>query len=125
MLFPNISEGEQVSISTKISVYPANEDKEEYTELCTIKLEAVEDVKVPAGTFSGCLKFSSVSDMTQENGSQYFKNDTVTWLAPGVGVVKELNISTEGNTEEGKELTNVFFSELVSAIVEGKRIGSQ
>ena len=123
LLYPDINEGEQKIILINITSFSSDGSKREYDEKATIKLETVEEVTVPAGIFSGCLKFSTISDLAQKNGNTYFNVDTVTWLAPGVGVVKEFSMVTETDAETKKERTYTTVSELVSAIIQGNSIG--
>lgn len=98
-------------------------DRENFKGTIQITFESIEDVSVPAGTFTGCLKFSSLCNL--EESTHYFKEKCISWLASGVGYVKEtcqVNEFAAADMGEGEEFTETF--ELLSASVDGKNIGS-
>jgi hypothetical protein len=66
-----------------------------------LMLDGIEDVKVLAGSFAQCLKFSA-KFIEKENESQ-----VTIWLAPGIGPVKSIFSDNEGN-------------ELISLTIQGK-----
>lgn len=120
---PNIEIGGSVSYSTHI-VSNALDNKKtgEFKENAQIKLVSVEDVVVPAGKFSGCLKFSFNAD--RENADSYSRENCIFWLARGVGKVKEVCIDTEGSKDKKLEI-DTEKSVLISAIIDGKKIGGR
>lgn len=126
IIFPNnmkIAETKKYSIdSVKYNLDGAKIG--ETKEIGKISLESIEDIDVPAGKFSNCLKFSIISE-EKKIASDYDKDDCSVWLAPGIGRVKEFRVKTEYNAETQKEDTSIEIMELVSALVDGKRIGRQ
>lgn len=58
-------------------------------------LETVEDVSVPAGNFSGCLKIQYTVKQYDGGIPGYTETDTTIWLAPDVGIVKRERTQTE------------------------------
>lgn len=125
MLFPNIEIGESREYSTLAINYGADGTKLGESRMSgKITLESVEDIEVPAGRFTGCLKFSSILEIREENGS-YKKEDSAIWLAPGLGRVKETCSVTEYEAGGGKENVSFQVFNLVSAVVDGKKIGGQ
>lgn len=124
-LFPNIDIGQVKEYSTSWIKYGMRgEKKEEGVETGQIKLESIENIEVPAGKFTGCLKFSLISNEKTSDGG-YESSDCTIWLAPAIGKVKEFCIDTEYDVEAQKEDTFIEIVELVSAVVDGKRIGRQ
>ena len=55
--------------------------------LVDFKLAAVEDVKVPAGTFKECLRFDYVAEEIS-NGLSCVISRCSDWYAPNVGKIK-------------------------------------
>lgn len=96
----------------------------ETKEIGQISLESIEDTDVPAGKFSNCLKFSIISEQKDADGNCYDKDDCTVWLAPGIGKVKKFCLDTDYD-REANESISVEMSELISAVVDGKRIGRQ
>jgi hypothetical protein len=123
LIYPNTEEGEVKNVSLKVKVFPDDEENKEYSCNLSVKLESIEDVEVPAGKFLGCLKFSSVVDFSNMDGSNYLKISTTSWLASAVGLVKEDSVRTSGNNSTGEETTESSQSELLSAVVDGYFIG--
>lgn len=118
LIFSNLGIGEEKEYSTTILGYGVNGEKEkEVIENGQIKLEAVEDVEVPAGKFTDCLKFS-LNYRDKEIVEKNEVNCTV-WFAPGVGKIKESCLQSK--TENGQ---NKISSELQlkSAIINGREI---
>ncbi len=66
-------------------------------------IEAIETVTVPAGRFTGCLKFREEQVRPQQ------KLYTRTWVKPGIGIVKAESYECPGCT-----LTNPQIAELTS-----------
>lgn len=126
LVFPNkIKVGETKEYATEGGYYRNNGEKKGNSgEKGQITLESIEDVTVPAGKFTGCLKFSLIKECV-ESGSRDSESDTI-WLAPGVGKIRELSIITEHDSSSGaKENPKTEMRELVSAVIDGKKIGSQ
>lgn len=126
MVFPNeikIGEAKEYPMS-KIGYSLAGEKIDEKKESIKISLESTGDIKVPAGKFINCLKFSIISEEKSAAGD-YNKDDCVVWLAQGVGEVKAFCIETQYNAETKKKDTFTEIRELVSAIINGKNIGNQ
>lgn len=123
LIFPSIIEiGEERNCSTTISGYGLSGEKtREYPVSRQIKLAAIEDVEVPAGKFTACLKFYSNYEYQTAAGKS--KVDCSIWLAPGVGKVKEFCSKFE--TEDGEKKLSNEFSQLKSAVIDGKEISGQ
>ncbi|MCL5102655.1 MAG: hypothetical protein M1133_00880 [Armatimonadetes bacterium] len=81
----------------------------EVTNLMTAKGVGRETVTVPAGTFKDCLKVIYISDdisgsmeiMGQKFTFTSGKSRGIYWIADGVGVVKELEVSTSTSQAPG------------------------
>lgn len=101
------------------------ESQDPRTGTMKVTLEAIEDVELPAGKFTDCLKFSSVMNWKGMGAGDYAEEKCTTWLAPGVGAIKEScdvrEYDTDSNAEE--KFTESF--ELVGATVDGKVVGNQ
>lgn len=75
---------------------------EDSKEPLSAKVIGRESVTVPAGTFKDCLKVIYITDTASGNINMMGQNFTVTggktrgvyWIADGIGVVKELEVST-------------------------------
>lgn len=125
LTFSNLEAGQTKEYSTAWSKYNlSGKKKEEGSEVGQIKLESVENIEVPAGKFTDCLKFSVIYNVKSFNGGSE-NHDCDVWLAPGVGRVKEFCIYTDRETEGGLEETSFKIYKLISAVINGKRIGSQ
>lgn len=74
------------------------------------RIEGIEDVTVPAGIFSNCLRIKGIMIV---NGSTE-TNEMTTWLAKGVGEVKSISISKQNGVT-----VNTWTDDLVSAVVGG------
>jgi hypothetical protein len=70
----------------------------------TVRLAAVEDVTVPAGTFAGCLRLETETARTRAGHEAQVARETV-WLAPGVGIVKRERTGGAGAKPTVLELT--------------------
>jgi len=71
-------------------------------------IEALEDVTVPAGTFTGCLKKSVL-----RNSSGFGANYTIEWRCPGVGEVRRIQVPTilsAGDTGRVWELQSITYA---------------
>lgn len=125
IIIPNIDNGQAKEYSTALIQYSSSgKKKEEGSESGRITLESVENVEVPAGKFSDCLKFSAINDKKKPSGS-YEKSDCDIWLAPGIGKVKEFCTFAEREAGSDAEETSFEIYKLLSAVINGKRIGSQ
>jgi hypothetical protein len=127
MLFPNLEPLEKKNFSVRADIYKSDGTK--YTTDITeqISLESsAEDILVPAGAFSSCLKFSVTTNYTALNGNSITKFCSI-WLAVDIGKVQEICFTVENNTEKGEKYmsTDSSDSELVSAFVNGKQIGNR
>jgi len=109
----------------KIVYNPTGEKIDEKKESRKISLESIEDVKVLAGEFKNCLKFSIISEGKDISGNYYNEDDCTVWLAQNVGEVKSFCIEKEYNPETRRKDTFIEVRELISAIINGKNIGSQ
>lgn len=121
-IFPNIEMGEARAYSVNFLIYNNKSieiDKGSDRGRCS--LQAVEDLDVPLGRFTACLRFLSTSDW-QPLDSLSVKSSCTFWLAPGVGVVKRVCVSAEYSPETNSESTSVKIDELVSAVIDGKEI---
>jgi hypothetical protein len=122
---PNIGMGDVKEYSSSLVSYgESGEATGEGSETGRVQLKRIETVEVPAGRFSECLKFS-LKRNGKENNEECGSSDCDTWLAPGVGKVKEVCVNSEYDTEAKKEESSIEVAELVSALVNGKKIGSQ
>lgn len=125
VIIPNIESGQTKEYSAALIKYGVGGKKrEENSESGRIALESVENAEVPAGKFTDCLKFSVIYSKGAQSGG-YEKSDCDIWLAPGVGKVKEFCISAERGTEGESEETSFKIYKLISAVINGKRIGSK
>ena len=87
-----------------------------------VRLEAIEDVKVVAGKFSGCLRYRSMQEVKMENRDFIERMICTVWLAPDVGMIKKVCVEDGYNEEEKKPEISTQQSELISALVGGKQI---
>lgn len=124
LIFPNIEMGQTKEYSTICTAYSVSGEKEEESESGQIKLESVDNIEVPAGKFTDCLKFSVIYNKKASDGA-YEKSDCDIWLAPGIGMVKEFCISVERETAADAEESFFKIHKLISAVIGAKRIGSQ
>lgn len=125
IVFPNIEIGESRRYSVNFITYNVEGTKiREGNESGQILLESVEDLEVPAGRFAKCLKYSFTFENKEISGD-FEKNDHSVWLAPSVGKVKEFSFSIGYDAETKKIETDIETYELISAVVDGKKIGGQ
>lgn len=125
VIMPNIKKGQTKDYSTAWAKYNLSGEKEEEgTESRRITLESIETVEVPAGKFTDCFKFSVINNKKKPNGS-YEKSDCDIWLAPGIGKVKEFCMYAEREAAVDTEESSFKIYKLISAVINGKRIGSQ
>lgn len=68
------------------------------------KVEAIEDVTVPAGTFN-CLKFSS--DVSATVMGMNVKSKSTEWYAKGIGLVKSESYDKSGKLQSTTHLTEL------------------
>lgn len=124
-IFSNLAVGETKSYSINVITYNLKGEKiDEQSEDREIKLKSLEDIEVPAGKFSNCLKFF-ISTQKKGLDGNYDIEDCTVWLAPGVGKVKEFCFSIEYDEETKRREDDVETSELISAVINGKKIGGQ
>jgi hypothetical protein len=74
------------------------------------RIDGIEDVTVPAGTFNNCLRIKGI--LTLNGGTQ--TSELTIWLAKGVGEVKEISISKQNGVT-----VDIWTDDLVSAVVGG------
>lgn len=126
-LLPNIGIGESRSYSINSDIYLTEGQKESKvkgTHWYEVTFEAVEDVEVPAGVFTDCVKLSKIFIWKIENGNHGIDTITV-WLASGAGRVKILTVSEGYNVATGKRYNEIKTSGLRSAVINGKVIGKE
>lgn len=125
IIIPNIEIGGEAAYSANFICNGLDNEKTPEAKVSIhIKLKSIENVMVPAGKFSDCLKFSSVYAWENPDGSREEEN-IVFWLARGIGKVKEVCVSTEYDYEnQGIRISNETRS-LISAIINGKKIGGR
>jgi hypothetical protein len=100
------------STSTHVNYYNNGTLQDAGTITYTVTVKAIEDVTVPAGTFSNCYKIEIVTT----NNSSLLSNETNNiWIADGIGVVKEDSVSDDGNS---------YQNELSYASVDGTEYGT-
>lgn len=75
------------------------------------ELLAVEDVSVPAGNFSGCLKFWYFVIQRESGVPGHMDSETIIWLAPDVGIVKSNGKVTE--YDGPGQISDIFYQESV------------
>ena len=125
MNIPRIAMGENSEYSFARILYDLKRNKiEESNNIIKITLEAIKDVEVAAGKFSGCLKYRSIREERKESHDFTEREICTVWLAPNVGMVKEVCVGDEYNEEEKKMEISTQKSELISAIIGGKKIGN-
>lgn len=112
IFFPNIDIGE-----SKIN-------EGEGGESIQISLEStIENVDVPAGKFSNCLRFSSITKWSKQSKGDYGSDNCTVWLAPGVGEVKQTCLKEQYHADVKEEETSFEISELTSAVINGEKVG--
>lgn len=86
-------------------------------------LEGLEDITIKSGEYKDCLKFS-ITEKTNFDNGEFDISDWTIWLAPDIGKVKEVKLSTAFDIDEGfaEETTEL---ELKSAVVRGKEVGGK
>jgi len=125
VFFPTIGMGEVKETSSTATVYSLDgAEIGEVNDTCQITLESIEDVTVPSGRFVNCLKYKSICEWRESAGS-YGRKDCSTWLAVGVGKVKEFCSDTVFDAEEGREETYIEAQGLISAVIDGETIEGQ
>jgi len=90
------------------------------------KVVGKETITVPAGTFKDCLKVAYTSDDISGTVDMWEKQFTITsgksrgiyWVADGVGVVKELEVSTSVAETKGPDGTPVSVSTATCVVSE-------
>ena len=123
IIIPNIEVGEEVTYSRNfISNSLDNQKINEFKADVHIKLLSIEDVIIPAGKFSDCLKFSYINYKSTDSGHEEEK--IVFWLVRGVGKVKEVSINIDNDRNKEVEISTETHI-LISAIINGKKIGGQ
>lgn len=113
IIFPNMDVGESKTI------------KEEGRSTQILLESTIDDVDIPAGKFSNCLKFSSITRWSKPSSGNYGTDDCTVWLAPGVGTVKESCVKRKYNAKTKEEDTVLVILELTSAVIDGKGVGQQ
>ncbi|NQT89693.1 MAG: hypothetical protein HQ558_00365 [Candidatus Omnitrophica bacterium] len=121
-LFLNLEVGESNKFSLKNLYYNADINKTwTNKEQVELGLESIEDVIVPAGKFSGCLKFRIVSKKRTHAESRYVEEENIIWLAKGVGIVKTVHTKRDVIDASNAEIEQSL-SVLASAVIDGKKI---
>ncbi|MFC1630934.1 hypothetical protein ACFL1I_03630 [Candidatus Omnitrophota bacterium] len=86
-----------------------------------LKFEGRENVLVPAGNFSDCLKIIKLKSWQGNNGN-FYEAKSIIWFAKGVGRVKETKEEIGYSAEEGTTYTDIKKCELSKAVVNGVSI---
>lgn len=124
-IFPfNIREKKQFSFDSEFTsknLDPNNPMVENSKCSVNIYYDGQEDVVVPAGEFLDCMKLTKASTISFLNGKISEIKD-ITWLAKGVGVVKE-NVEIIKSFEGVTEIRRNEGYNLVSATINGKGLG--
>lgn len=124
-IFPSVEKGQVREYSTSWTEYVISGEKRgEGIDARRIVLESVENIEVPAGEFIDCLKFS-VTYNKKWPGGAYENSDCDIWLAPGIGKVKEFCMYAEREAETDTEESSFKTYKLISAVINGNRIGKQ
>ncbi len=122
---PRIAMGENGEYSFARILYDLKGNKiRESRNTIKITLEAIEDVQVAAGKFMGCLRYRSIREEKMESRDFTEREICSVWLAPDVGTVKAVCVEDEYNEEEKKAEISTKKSELISAVIGGKKIGN-
>jgi len=123
IIFPNTETKKPVAYSSNMSVYDIEGNllyKEKVKVIVTFI--GIEDVVVPAGKFTQCIKFYITYEWKKE-GKVHGEESGVLLLAPGVGIVKQAyNIHEYDEVGETKK-TYSELCRLKTAIIDGKKIG--
>lgn len=89
-----------------------------------VKFEGRENVNVPAGSFSHCLKIVVLNRWEDNNGS-FGKDKHTQWFAQGVGKVKEIERKSEYDSESGEMSSGEEEYKLKRAIINGVEYGKE
>jgi hypothetical protein len=125
MLYPNIELGANKEYPFKSAIFNLMDviyENSRKAGVSTITLDGLEDAGVPAGKFTNCLKYTSVDKIVEGNGGENSNITVVSWLAPGVGLVKRSFAVKKHNQDTGQEEVTVKDYDLVSAIISGRVI---
>lgn len=85
------------------------------------KLQTIENITVPAGTFNNCLKLSYVGSYKESDGDYGNYSETL-WLAKGVGIVRKVR-SEDTKRFTGKRETYTKEWQLKKAVIDKVDIG--
>jgi hypothetical protein len=125
ILFPNIELGKSITTRLDSIIYDIRDIEDESLReagILTVRLVSLEEVIVPAGVFKDCLKFISIYDYKQVNKPLKGKETIITWLAPGIGMVKSQYITYEYDLDTKKEKKITETLTLKQALVNGKDV---
>lgn len=129
IIFPNIENieiGETRGYSVRAMNYEGSSIKDERSESVQISLEfTMDDVDVPAGKFSNCLRFSTITKWNEQLSGDNETENCDVWLAPEVGKVKESCVKSKYKAKTNETLSSTVEYGLISAIVGGKELGSR
>lgn len=123
LVFPkDLEKGKEYSSSVPIRISDINNKLiDEGTIDVKTTLQGIENTDVLAGGFKNCLRIFSSTIFQTKNAFQIISN--ITWLAPGIGKVKEWEKSTVSVGDQNKEIYKE--TELKNAVVKGAKIGTE
>lgn len=114
----NMSVGEQHAFSSDVTFIDADGNSYADSVSITNTLEGAEEVTVPAGTFSGCLKFTLTWTYVYVEGDSTI-GEITEWLAKDVGTIKYTEQYQYIDADGGDVGSFTATTELVSATVGG------
>ena len=125
IIYPNIGIEETKDYVNKSVMYSEENISQEnkISGKSKIMLLGIEDVEVPLKKFTNCLKFSCVYEWQQSHGLSGL-DECTSWLAPGIGLVKEFCVYIKFPSNEKADIS-VGTVELISAYIGGEKIGKQ
>ena len=87
-----------------------------------VKFEGKEDIKVPGGDFSDCIKISKILSFSSNDGD-FGEDREHLWFAKNIGVVKkEISFSENFNSDV---IVDMWECKLKSAVIDNKKYGMQ
>ncbi|MBM3245110.1 MAG: hypothetical protein FJZ15_04875 [Candidatus Omnitrophica bacterium] len=126
-LYPALEIGstKQFQVVLTVEDYDTKDIKESKKLSGNVKLAGLEDVEVVAGKFIDCLKFVSYYEEATDDGLKTEDYECTSWLAPGVGKVKEFCFYSEYGSDQNKDSVSTILSELSSAVINGNKISRE
>lgn len=118
LILPNINVGQTQKISGNIIINDTKGNKlTENKRDEFVTLTSVEDVEVPAGKFTNCLKVSLVYIWQEINMHRHGIENITIWFARGVGKVKSFRTQVEYDIKTKEEDISNETEELILLVV--------